>query len=266
MSAPRLLAVVLAVGQLVSPMLFFLGDALRQTEAAGEPPIVPAGYTFAIWAVICLLSLAYAVWALPARDAGGADLRLRDALAWPLAGVFAAYSLWLVVASTDATTWATVPIFATMLALLLWALRVARAGRVHVATWSRLGRGLLWGTLGVYTGWTAVAVWVNLTTVLADLGAPVTGTVGTLGQLAVLAAATATACAIAARTGGLLPFSAAAGWALLGAAIGAGAAGAPLLAATAAAGLTTLIAVTVAARRRATGHLPPRATRTRAPA
>ena len=45
MSAPRPLAVVLAVGQLVSPLFFFLGNALLQTDGAGEPPIVPAGYT-----------------------------------------------------------------------------------------------------------------------------------------------------------------------------------------------------------------------------
>jgi hypothetical protein len=66
-----------------------------------------------------------------------------------------------------------------------------------------------------------------------------------------LAAATTTACVLAARTHGLLPFSPAAGWALLGAAIGAEIASAPLLAATAATGLTALIAVTVVGRRRA---------------
>jgi len=38
-----------------------------------------------------------------------------------------------------------------------------------------------------------VAIWLNLTTALAFSGAPVTRTAGVVGQLAVLAGATATA-------------------------------------------------------------------------
>lgn len=244
----RVLALVLAVGQLVSPLFLFIGNAALQTDGSGEPPIVPAGYTFAIWALICILGAAHAVWQLSGRGIDDADARLREELAWPLAGVYAGFSLWLVFASTTAT-WVTVVIFAVMLVLLLQALRTARAHRERIASWSRIGRGLTWGVLGIYTGWTSVAVWVNLTTALVDLGAPTTGTAGTFGQLGTLAAATATACLVAAWTGGLLPFSAAAAWALLGATIGAAAAGATLLAATAAVGLAVLVATTLVARR-----------------
>jgi len=46
-----------------------------------------------------------------------------------------------------------------------------------------------------------MAPWVNLTTTLADSGAPVSGPAGVLGQLAVLAGATIAACAITRWTG-----------------------------------------------------------------
>lgn len=76
---------------------------------------------------------------------------------------------------------------------------------------------------------------------MASSGAPPTGTAGTLGQLAILLGATATAAVFVRYTNGLTPYAAAAGWALGGAALGAYAAGANLLAAAAAAGLTVVL-------------------------
>src|SRR5829696_5725449 len=75
----------------------------------------------------------------------------------------------------------------------------------------------------------------------ASSGAPLTGTAGTLGQLAILLGATATAAVFVRYTDGLTPYAAAAGWALGGAALGAYGAGANLLAAAAAAGLTVVL-------------------------
>lgn len=243
----RWVLLVLAVGQLISPAFLFLGNSTLQTDGPGEPPIVPSGYTFTIWAVICLLGVAYAGWQLPLRGRADDDALL-DAVARPLAGVFAGFTIWLVFASTG-LTWLTVVVFAAMLGLLLLAMRRAFAERARIAAWSRTGQLLVWGILGIYTGWTSVAVWINLTTALAGSGAPTTGTLGTLGQLGILAAATATATIITARTAGLLTFAAAAAWALLGAAIGAAEQQATLLAGVAAAGLLALIVVTVASRR-----------------
>jgi hypothetical protein len=156
----------------------------------------------------------------------------------------------LVVATTG-PSWATVVTFTAMLALLLRALFVARAERVTIGRWSAVGRVLLWGTLGIYTGWTSVAVWVNLTTVLADNGAPIGGLAGTLGQLAVLAGATVTAAVVTARSGAPLPLVAAAAWALVGVVVGAGGQ-APVLAVFAAVGLAALLVVAVATRRAGT--------------
>jgi hypothetical protein len=59
------------------------------------------------------------------------------------------------------------------------------------------------GTLGLYTGWTSIAIWLNLATRMAGSGAPLTGTACTLGQLAILLGATATAAVLVCYTDGL---------------------------------------------------------------
>ncbi|MBC8091531.1 MAG: hypothetical protein H7Y15_06245, partial [Pseudonocardia sp.] len=198
MNVSRVAVLVLAVLQVVSPLVSQVvgADGFTVADRVGEPPIVPVGWAFSIWGLIELLSVAYAVWALR-RPADA----LLDELAKPLIVVFAGFSLWIVAASVE-PVWTTVVVFLAMFAGLLWALRIALAHRAEIAGWSRPGRALLWGTLGVYTGWTSIAVWVNLTTALSASGAPITGPVGVLGQAAVLAGATATAVAILRWTGG----------------------------------------------------------------
>jgi hypothetical protein len=100
-----------------------------------------------------------------------------------------------------------------------------------------------------HLGWSSIAVWINLTTGLAGSGAPVTGTAGLAGQLAILAGATATAVVILRWTGGLLPLAAAVAWAFVGVATGAARAGAPVLASAAVVGLAAVLAACYAARR-----------------
>jgi hypothetical protein len=75
---------------------------------------------------------------------------------------------------------------------------------------------------------------------MAGSGAPLTGTACTLGQLAILLGATATAAVLVCYTDGLTSYAAASGWGLGGAALGAYAAGGFLLAAGAA-GLTVVL-------------------------
>ncbi|MEV4916754.1 hypothetical protein AB0K47_08075 [Streptomyces tirandamycinicus] len=243
----RAVMLVLAVGQVVSSVLSRLyGGEFTTADRAGEPPIVPVGWAFSIWTLVELLCLAYAVWALPGRRP---DPDLRDRLAVPLSVVFAGFSCWLVAAEV-APVWGTVAVFAVMIAGLLRAMSVALEQQGAIAGWGPLPRGLLWWMLGVYTGWSSIAVWVNLTTALAGSGAPVDGAVGVAGQCAVLAGATATAVAVVVWTRGLLPYALAAGWGLLTAALGALGAGQPVLAGTAAAGLAVVAATAVWARSR----------------
>ena len=239
--------VVLAVGQVVSGgLVSVLADSpIMQADRPGEPAITPAGWTFAIWGLIELVSLGLAFWLTWFRRRASADaVPVVDALTRALLVVFAGFTVWLV-ASVVEPVWATLAVFGVLALGLVAALRVAVAARPEISSWSRPGRALVWTALGLYAGWSTVALWLNLTTALAFSGAPVAGTVGVAGQLAVLAGATATVVLVLRRTGGLLPYAAAVVWALVGAALGAAGAGEPVLALAAAAGLLVVVATTV---------------------
>jgi hypothetical protein len=168
--------------------------------------------------------------------------------------VFAGFTLWLLAVTFVDPDRLTLVIFLGMFAGLLVALRTAPAERTTTAGWSPLGRGLLWGGLGAYTGWTSVAVWANLTTALAGSGAPVTGTAALLGRLAVLAGATATTGAIVVWAGGLLPYAATVVWAFVGITVGAATAGEPVLAGAAVVGLVVVAGLTAVLRLRGRVH------------
>lgn len=248
--------VVLAVGQLVSGGLVsvFADSPIMQADRPGEPAITPQGYTFAIWGLIEVVSLGLAFWLTWFRRRADADaVPVVDALTRALLVVFGGFTVWLV-ASVVEPAWATLAVFLVMGAALVAGLRVAVRGRTEIGSWSPLGRALVWSTLGLYAGWSTVAIWLNLTTALAFSGAPVSGTAGVLGQLAVLAGVTATAVLVLRRTGGLLPYAAAVAWALVGAVLGAAGAGQPVLAVAAGLGLLVVVATTAVlnVRRRTT--------------
>jgi hypothetical protein len=239
------LLLALSVLQVAVPFLPAVQDnSFMQSDRPGEPAIVPAGYTFAVWGVIEALSLGWALWSVLRPTP------LSERLAGPLAVVFAGFTLWLLAVTFVDPTWLTLVIFLGMLAALLVALRTALVERAAAAGWNPIGRGLLWGVLGAYTGWSSVAVWANLTTALTGSGAPVAGTAAVLGQLAVLAGATATTAAVVAWTRGLLPYTATVVWAFVGIAVGAAGAGEPVLAGAAVVGLAVVAGLTAVLRLR----------------
>lgn len=67
---------------------------------------------------------------------------------------------------------------------LLGALSMALRNNHAITQWPRTGRALLWWTLGTYSGWSTIAVWINLTTAMAGSGAPLTGIWGVSAQVA----------------------------------------------------------------------------------
>lgn len=251
----RVVLVVLAVGQIVSPLVVSAvgGGEFTTADRAGEPPIVPAGYAFSIWGLVEALCLAYAVWALVTRTSGH---EVRDRLARPLAVVFTGFTAWLVAAEVE-PVWSTVAVFVVMVIALLKALQIALGHRAEIARWQRAPRVLLWSTLGVYTGWSSVAIWVNLTTALTESGAPIDGTAGLAGQIAILAGATATAVALLWRTSGLLSYGFAVAWALVAVVIATADARQLLLTTIAAVALVLVVAATAwfRLRRPATARL-----------
>ena len=237
-----------AIGQFISPIFSaLLGGAFTTPNRSGEPPLTPAGYTFSIWGLIEVVSVALAIFLVLRRKRSDADLI--DRLAVPLLVVFAGFSVWIVAAEVE-PVWSTLVVIVIMFVALVRALRIALAERSRIATWPRLGRALLWWTLGLYTGWLSVAMWLNLTTAFAGSGAPITGAVGIVAQIAALAGALGTVLVILTWTGGLLPYAAAVCWGLVGAIVGTVGAGQPALTVAVVIGLVIVLAATVITRRR----------------
>ncbi|WKL56024.1 hypothetical protein Q1W73_09955 [Asticcacaulis sp. ZE23SCel15] len=85
---------ILAVAQIVSAQLpFMLGwpETVASQARAVETPLTPAGYSFAIWGVIYLWSLVFAIWQILPRQLHHPVVRRAG---WPIAGAFAANTLW----------------------------------------------------------------------------------------------------------------------------------------------------------------------------
>jgi hypothetical protein len=247
----RRLLVIAAIGQAVSSVLASLfGGAFTTADRAGEPPIVPPGGAFTIWSVIIALSIGYAIWADSDRRPNAA---LRDRLTRALLVTCIGFSAWIAAAELE-PNWTTLVIFLLMLAALLRALAYALDQNAAIRNWSPIARVLLWGTLGLYTGWSSVAVWLNFTTALIGSGAPTTTPAAIAGQVAILAGASATAVAITWYSRGLLPYVAAVAWALGGVILSTVQEGYPVLAIAAGIGLAVVLATAVLARRRSPIH------------
>jgi hypothetical protein len=217
-----------ALAQAASPSVIGFDE-----ESETDPVIVPPGAFFAVWGVVVLGSIAAALWGLPLSRATQAPW---TAVQLPVSVAQIGFVVWLIAAATAPAF--TLPVFLVMLGALAWSLRA-----VLRTSADRPTRALLGGTLGVYTGWSAAAVWLNAATLLPG-DAP--------AALALLVAGAAlTACAGVRLFGGQPAFTLAAGWALLGVVVSAASAGERGLAALAAAGLAGAVVTALVFRRSA---------------
>ncbi|GAA3952782.1 hypothetical protein [Hymenobacter algoricola] len=136
-----------------------------QTNAvvSGKYPtlLTPAGYAFSIWGLIFLGLLVYAVWQLlPAQRTA----QLPDAVARPLTLACVATGGWLVVFAYEL-----MPLSVLVMLLILGALIVA-FGRVRRRV--RAGLAPRWVSIpfALYLGWISVALVINATIGLRELG------------------------------------------------------------------------------------------------
>jgi len=176
--------------------------------------------------------VAAALWGLPldrATRPPWTDVQL------PVSAVQVGFVLWLVSAASAPAL--TLPVFVLMLGALAWSLRIVLRTPADRAT-----RVLLGGTLGVYTGWSAAAVWLNAATLL-DVDAVAAGALFVAG-------AAMTACLGARLFGGQPAFALAAGWALLGVVLSSAAAGRSDLAVLAGTGLVAVAVTALLSHRR----------------
>jgi hypothetical protein len=209
----RWTAALLALTQLATPPVIsrVFGDFLS-SGATNAAVITPAGYAFAIWGPITVLSAITSVAVL--RWGLGSPWEPRVLAETSI--VFAGFTTWLVLAAQH-WLWLTVAMFTVMVAALVDVVRllVRHAEDLTCPAWLRRLSTL---TFGLYLGWSSIAVFVNVAAALIESGWSATETVwqATILIMAVIAAVVLT---IAVR--GTPGYVAAALWALIAAAIGA---------------------------------------------
>lgn len=132
--------------------------------------VTPAGYVFAIWGLIYLGLVAYALWqVLPAQ----ADNPRVQAIAWPVTVGHVANTLWIVAWHYLAFGASQLLMLALLASLIVTYLRLRGApagggrGRGEPGGTERL---LARGTFSVYLGWITVATVANTTVWLLSLG------------------------------------------------------------------------------------------------
>ena len=126
--------------------------------------VEPAGYAFAVWALIFALSLVYAVYqALPANR----ENPLLRRIGWYTAGAFACTGLWSVFAPAQQFLLAQAMLVIIFLCLAVAYVRLTRSERSAL---SAADRWLVALPLGPFFGWITAANAVSLTSEAVRLG------------------------------------------------------------------------------------------------
>jgi hypothetical protein len=202
----------LAIQQILVPALPIVRNEPMLNEQTANPQITPAGYTFSIWGLITLLSLCYAIYQiLPSQR----EKPWAKDLAWPLAGVYTTFTLWLAAAILD-LTWGTLFIFGAMYFLLFVAMSRIQQYRSSFNVFQQV---LIHGQIGIYFGWASIAIFANLAANLKEAGLRDDDQMGLYWQAAILIIAAINALYNLYRFGGW-PYPATVIWALVGAYFG----------------------------------------------
>lgn len=146
------------IGQ--TPVLLGWGQSPAEFSADGDSTLQVAGYAFAIWGLIYLWLLVYAVrQVLPQTG----ESLLIHRLGWPSVAALLGIGWWVIAAAFDREAATVVLIFASLAALLVPLL--ANAGAIRAL--GRLDRDRLMTVwpLALLAGWLTVAAPLNLITV-----------------------------------------------------------------------------------------------------
>jgi hypothetical protein len=207
----RFLNLVLAPMQIVATILAFgMGTTFEQATASpvGEPPIIPAPYTFLIWSVIYTGSVCYGIYQFRARPWQQALLaRIRPYTA----SAFAATVCWLISARFNLTA-LTVVCIIWLAASLLPAFLNAVQRQQHLTYGAKLAMVV---PLSIYTGWVVVAVFANMSAFLHGRGLLDSILTPVWWAVIMVTAAGGIAGVLTLRTGNI-PFALTVCWALVG--------------------------------------------------
>jgi hypothetical protein len=208
-------AVAVAVTALAQIVGSPLGSALPGARSVAEVSdtyatvITPAGYAFAIWGVIFLGCLAYAVYqALPGQL--GREVHRRAG--WALAVAFAANAAWELVFPQEGG-WILV---ANVLIVVVVAATATAVGRLQDPEPEGLARLLPAAVASLLLGWVTIATVANVAISGVYLGAPTDdGLARAAGVIALVAAAAIVLDVTMRLRTAAGPFAAAAGWGVL---------------------------------------------------
>lgn len=147
-------------------MLAGWGQSPAEFAADGDSTLRVAGYAFAIWGLIYLWLLAYAVYqVLPAT--GESDILRR--LGWPSVAALVGIGLWIIAAAADQDAATIVLIVGSALVLIIPLLAMAHDVRTTPAR--DRDRWLILWPLGLLAGWLTIASAANILTVLTGADA-----------------------------------------------------------------------------------------------
>lgn len=156
-----LFAVIVGQGQ----MALGWGQTAAEFGADSDATLKVAGYAFAIWGVIYLGLLVYAVrQVLPQTG----ESLLIHRFGWPSALAMTGIGLWIVAAALDAELATIVLIFGSLAVLLIPLLR--NAGAVRALPIRERDRWMVVWPLALLAGWLTVAAPLNLITVATGNG------------------------------------------------------------------------------------------------
>ncbi len=151
------------VGQ--AQMALGWGQTAAEFSADSDATLKVAGYAFAIWGVIYLGLLIYAVRQVLPRT--GESLLIHR-FGWPSALAFAGIGLWIVAAALDAEVATIVLIFGSLAVLLIPLLQ--NAGAIRALPIRERDRWMVVWPLALLAGWLTVAAPLNLITVATGNG------------------------------------------------------------------------------------------------
>ena len=240
---------VLAVVQLVVAGLGgsgALGESVGVVARAYPSPVLPAGWTFAIWAPIYLAFLGYAGYQLlPAQQSRA----VHRATGWWLAASAALNAAWILAFSAR---------FVLLAELLLVGLLVVLArvfGRLsHERAAGTAERVALRFPVALYTGWVSLALVAGTAATGVRLGLPGDGALATIAAMLMLMVAAAIVASVATFGTAVVGYAVSAVWALIGIALNG-----PPAAVGVTAAVATVVVLFATARRVSTSGDPRRA-------
>lgn len=206
----RLTVLAFAILQIIAPFLInpFSGSGVSRVEGGPPSLIEPAGYAFAVWGVIYLGALIYAVWQV--TPSGRAEPLTAQAAGFAMA-LYLGSTLWLAAAKYG-PLWATIPLILVMAAsAIAVTIMVGRAVSFGSLTW-----WFMLSPFAIYAGWTTCAAFVNFAEVAPQYGFDRFGLLTEIYGAISLAGAALVALSVLWLSKGQAVYAATVAWALIG--------------------------------------------------